>query len=308
MSHFPVTEAALSGFTLLRRRPREVLIWAGVRLVMNFAMGALVLVLGAQRLSQLQAISDTEADVSLTQIGQALLSAWPLIAVLVPLSLVVQTVLYAAIYRAWLRPEQDAGAYLRLGRDEFRLIGVTLLWMLLFAGVLFAVTFIAGVIAALADEALRPFAAVTGLVLFLGVLFVLLWAMVRLSLAWTATFAHRRIEVLRSWRLTRGRFWPLSGAYFVAFAVALVAALAVLAAFAILAVTVAVASGAGMAAAGQAFNPNATSLAAYFTVAMLGYLAMEALISTLTTVLLLTPTAEALRVLDAEAKPAASSA
>lgn len=304
MSGFPVTEIALSGITLIRRRPREVLVWAAVRLVSNFTMGALLIALGAQRLRQLQEISATEADVSLTQIGEALASAWPVIALLVPLSLLVQAVLYGAVYRAWLRPGDNAGAYLRLGRDELRLILVTVLWMGLFAGVLFGVTFLAGVAAVVANEALRPLAALSGLLLFLAVVFVLAWAMVRLSLAWISTFAHGRVEVLRSWRLTHGRFWQLSGAYVIAFGLALVVSLAVLAAFAILAAAVALGSGAGLDAAGQAFNPDTSSLAAYFTVAMLAYLTMEALISTVTTVLLLTPTAEAFRVLEGRSQAA----
>ena len=301
MSALPITDIALSGFGLIRRHPGELAIWAAVRLVVNLGMGMLLVLLGAQRLSQLQEISQTEADVSLQQIGAALLSAWPVILVLAPLSLLVQSVLYAAIYRAWLRPAEGAAAYLRVGRDELRLMAVTVLWMLLFAAMLFGVTFAAGIVAVVADEALKPLAALTGLLLFIAVVFTLLWAMVRLSLAWTSTFDHQRVELLKSWRLTKARFWPLSGAYVIAFALSLVASLGVVALFAIVALFVALGSGAGMDAAGAIFSAEATTLAGYFTVGMLAYLAMEAVISTLTTVLLLTPTAEAYRLLSTEA-------
>jgi membrane-anchored glycerophosphoryl diester phosphodiesterase (GDPDase) len=56
------------------------------------------------------------------------------------------------------------------------------------------------------------------------------WFQVRLSLAFPLTLLRREIVIGESWRLTRGRFWTLFGAYLVIFV--LVTALSVAATFA----------------------------------------------------------------------------
>jgi hypothetical protein len=134
-------------------------------------------------------------------------------AVVIPLSLLVEAVFSAGAYRAVLRPEEKGLAYLKLGGDEARVFIATLSLVLLFL-VLYSAGVLVAVLAATTVYGANHVAGVlTGILLGLGAFVFVLWVFVRISMAQVMTFADRRIHVFGSFRLTRGRFWPLLGLY-----------------------------------------------------------------------------------------------
>jgi hypothetical protein len=130
-------------------------------------------------------------------------------------------IVFTATQRAVLRPAERGFAYLRIGGDELRLIGLGLflavciyiasilamLAMMIVVGIAFAIT-----LAATGSP-------VVGILLLSIALLVLIgatiYAEVRLSLAFPLTFIRRSFVIGEAWQLTKGRFWTLFGAYFV---------------------------------------------------------------------------------------------
>ena len=214
---FSATEAAFEGFRLVRRNPLALVAWtllyAVLTLATIFFMGP---VLG--RLEDWSARAealDSATEPSLQQV-------WPLIAEfgaimgqmawLVPVSLVVSAMLSAAVARGVLKPSGGAFGYLRLGMDEVRVLVVSfVLGLLMTIGgmvAFVAVGVTAGLIAASGGEAATAIAAFIGFLLVIG---LFIWLYVRLSLAIPITVAESRFAFFDSFRVTRGRFWPLFG-------------------------------------------------------------------------------------------------
>ena len=84
------------------------------------------------------------------------------------------------------------------------------------------VLFIGAAITGLVAMASRPLAGVAGVVALFAWIAVLIFVPIRLSLAGPHTFADHRLRPFASWTMTKGRFWPMFGAYFLATVFALI--------------------------------------------------------------------------------------
>lgn len=217
---FSATEAAFEGFRLIGRRPASLVLWSLFVLVSCAAMIGLFLVVAWSALADLGLKAEevmVPADVlrSIAPLGLA-------VALIVPLALLMNGVLLAALYRAVLQPGKVGFGYLRLGGDELRQVVVILLQFLM------AAVFVAVPTAALAwlhagdFDGLGPGRWLAIVLTGLGVLGLYLWTGVRLSLAGPMTLAAGRVRFFRSWALTRGRFWPLFAMYLLATVLSLV--------------------------------------------------------------------------------------
>lgn len=196
-------------FRLLREHPAAVVIWAVVycagsliiSLVMSYAMFGTPMPTDPAAVTQAQAwMGPVFGLVLLLYIGL--------------LFLIV--VLMNAVFRAVLRPEEGGFAFMRVGMDEFRMLGLVVL-----AGIAGFAAVLVGELLLLLVVAIIGFLTgqgiVTGIVAFLlfaAFFCALIWAEVRLSLIFPLTFHRRRISVDGAWDLTRGRFWLLFACYF----------------------------------------------------------------------------------------------
>lgn len=192
------------GFGLIRTRPGAVAIWGALYLAV--ALLGLAFVTPA-----MSALAATPPDPEAMRPIMGMIWLYDL------LLLVVMTVIFAAIFRAVIRPDQSRFAYLRLGRDELRLVGLALLfWIVAVVAMVIAsllIVLLAGVIGyAMGTQAA---AAVLSIVLFIALGCAALWLEVRLSIAFPLTIMRGRITIGEAWRLTAGRFWTLFGAYLV---------------------------------------------------------------------------------------------
>jgi hypothetical protein len=193
MNSFSASDAALEGFQVIRTQWRVALGWCLFSIV-GF-VGLVILAFFAILAAAFAVTSREQAGAAGGLIGAAVLGLG---------GAAIQGLVVAALYRMRLRPETAPGVYyLRISRDEGRLLA---LWLTM------AVAFVALMMAGF--PLLRALEPVGGLAVWLGTLAylaLLVWLAIRVSLAGPANFATGRFGLADSWRLTKGRFWSLLG-------------------------------------------------------------------------------------------------
>jgi hypothetical protein len=203
MAAIAVAEAITEGFGLIRRRPGAVLVWGAVRAlyaVCSFGLIAPLFIAQFQDLSR-RANGGVTTPPDLSSM-MALNSANMLLSIL---GAFVAAILSCAVFRAVLKPEEGRFAYLRLGAAEVFLFlltfGVTILFIvavlvtvipLMMVVVIAAVVHAAGVAVTIAVAG--------GLCLLALLIFVLL----RLSVAGSMMVEDGRFHLTDAWALTRG--------------------------------------------------------------------------------------------------------
>jgi len=124
-------------------------------------------------------------------------------------------VLWAAAFRAVLLPERNSFFYLRVGMDELRLLGVVLVVFVggyvaaLIAGMILSMVFVL-IGRLIGGDAGMGVGAVLGMLLVFG---AIIWAAIRISPCGPLTIYRQQVVIGPAWRLTRGAFWRLFGAY-----------------------------------------------------------------------------------------------
>jgi hypothetical protein len=204
-------DAALEGFRITRARPSAILAWAAVQLVfVVLARLALIWIVGdkAAAFFSLSLFSNPAAMTALAPVITQYTAAY------LALLVILCGILYPAVERAVLRPGEGGWGWLRLGLDEARQAAVFACWVLVLLAAYLAGMVAVQILALLVGLALGTAGAfVVSAIGFLADLAVIVWIGVRLSLAPPASFDRRRVVLFDTWGLTRGRVWPLLGAY-----------------------------------------------------------------------------------------------
>jgi hypothetical protein len=213
-------------FGLVRRHPLSVLVWGllymAVLVGLGFAMRPVFQVY-SELFSQLLANGGGKPlPPEVLQPYIARMQAAGGIVFLAEIAVfAVLIAVFTATQRAVLRPAERGFAFLRVGMDELRMIGVGLILAIgLSVGMFMAIMALAivvGIVFAITMAATGS--PVIGILLFAIAYIVLVGAMiyaeVRFSLAFPLTFMRREFAIGEAWRLTKGRFWTLFGAYFI---------------------------------------------------------------------------------------------
>lgn len=217
---FSASDAAFEGFRVVRRHPFALVFWALLYVVLFGAVFALV---GGSMVSMMAASTRLEAAgpaVTMDDLRPLMQSYAMMVAVLAPLGLVVGAVLGSAVSRAVLRPTENAFGYLRLGADEMRVLGVTVVIFFIMLAVMAVFGVLIGGAAGFASGTPSLWI-VVGLLCILAFC-VYIWVAIRLSLAVPATISQRRMVIGEAFRLSKGRFWSLLGMALLAFVMSIV--------------------------------------------------------------------------------------
>lgn len=207
---FNATESAFEGFRLARRAPWAILAWALAYMVFFAAFFA---VAGSNLIHIVTLAEQVEqsAEPSMSDLATLGRAYGALMVFVLPVSLLFGALLTTAVARAVIRPEARRFGYMRLGKDELRVLAVTLVVGLIMLGVLLAGMALAGVFGGMAASMSAPFLILPAVLAGLATAAVTIWLAVRLSLAVPITFAEQKIAIKQSWTMTKGRFWPLLG-------------------------------------------------------------------------------------------------
>lgn len=192
------------GFRLIGRRPLAVAAWALMYLAVTVAM---FLVMRSM-------ITAFQPPVTGTPFGGMTGATLGRFALLELVALVVMVVVMTAVQRAVLQPERSAFAYMRLGMDELRMFALAVILFVVYYILMLIAMLVLALVASLIGVAAGMGAAATvGIVMLLGVLALTLVFEVRFALAFPLTLMRGKIIIGDAWRITRGRFWTLLGAF-----------------------------------------------------------------------------------------------
>ena len=118
----------------------------------------------------------------------------------------------AALHRKILRGEEYPKRPLRFGADELRVmlaqIGV---WMLFF------LVYIGGIVLMVAGTEIPVLGVVIAIVAVLAMIFLLINIPVRFAPAAALSVMNKKAHLMAARKITKGRFWPLFGAYIVVY-------------------------------------------------------------------------------------------
>lgn len=290
-------EMALSGFRLVRERPKLIAAWSLPTLAFNLA-GSLFAAstCGHDIMRVVGAIERGDRDT--VAAADLLGRVAPTYLVLLVATLAVHGVYLAAANRAFSRPADDRAGYLGLGRDELRQFALTMLLWSLGSTVAFAILILATAIGLGTRADVADVIGAACVVVAIGYLCV------RLSLASPMTFTTGRVDLGQAWRLTQGHFWRLASAYLLA---ALLAVLVYLLGAAVIGLGMSAAVG-GASRLQPLVEIDLSSPAAVLTPARLVLAVLQAVLSALLLPIVLCPPIEAYRSMSPAPPPSTSAA
>lgn len=220
MADFNPSDAAFEGFRITREHPAVMPVWAVLQFVVSTALIWALVSSGFQ--AAMMDLQQAGGQPDLEALGPTSTAFVRKFALLLPLSILVNTLIQAAVMRMVLRPSERSFGYLRFGGDELRIAAVQVITGLIIGGFSFFGLVIISAIIGIGGV----FGALVSFPLMLGYVAAIIFLSVRLSLAIPATFVRGRIDIRGAWELTRGKFWPICTVFLLAFVLYLVVLLA----------------------------------------------------------------------------------
>ncbi|MGA0604610.1 hypothetical protein ACO2Q0_01305 [Phenylobacterium sp. VNQ135] len=293
MAGFSPTDAALEGFRITKERPRKLLAAAIFMFLVSVLQVFIEVSMPDEARAALAALGSED-----TLATGALLEALAILSPLLLLGLLIQSMMAAAIYRILLRGQTGSIRLFRVGPAEFRLMALALIYVVLFALLMAAITVVGFVLAAVASGLGEGVLVLVSFLCWVGAVALVIVLGVRLSLAPVITFDRDKLALFDSWNVTRGQFWRLTGAYVLMIALVILAFVVTILLFLPAAGIAVVITGGSFGEIFQIFAvPDEPTLAAYFQPLRVAYMVVSSLFSAFWYAVIAAPGAYAYRAL-----------
>lgn len=270
---------AFEGFRIIRERP-ILIAWWGALLLLNLIICIFILAQAGVPLTEHMSLEKEAAEgiELIRQTGAVLLAAL--------IGMVFYAVMTCAVYRAVLGGYSPRYGYLRLGTDEvrqvvliFSLVLMVLVVMMLSIVPLMILNGLLSLIAQAVAKALVP---TVGSLVALAATLLNVWLAVRLSMVGVQSFDEKRLNLLGSLVLTRGRFWTLLGGFAVVFGLVLFVGILFYVIYMAIAAWI---TGVEIVTIADVPAPDFSSLSALLSPVNAAYVAVNTIVSPLTTAL-----------------------
>jgi len=282
MSKFSASDAAFSGFRLVRENLKSVGVWALIMTLFSIASSIVMIHFFGKELDALTAaMQPAGAEPDREEMRKSLEAMVPSLMFSAPYLLLVNSVIYAGVNRLLMRPQEKGFAHLRLGMDEVRQGCVLAMYSL----VLFAVLMVGSTVMEMLTLAGGAGGALLALLVFVATIWGVIYLAIRLSLATAATFDEGRIVFFKSMPITRGQFWPMLGGYFLASVMYVIVFLLLMT----IIMGVATLISGNIEVSGKLMRADTTSLQVFLTPIGLAQALLSGLLSVLTTLVVFTP-------------------
>ncbi|MDY6923512.1 MAG: hypothetical protein SWI22_06060 [Pseudomonadota bacterium] len=301
---FQAMDAAIEGFRIAREKPKAMMIWAAASLLISLVSSVGMVALFGGTMNEFMAMSQTPSE-DPAEVMSMMGEIASLYVFIFPIALLVFAIFTSAVYRTVLRPADSAFGYLRLGMTEVRMAVVLVVLFLLSLVVTIVAVILLAVIGGLFGVAIGmgggggmgaglAMGAVI-LVIYLAMIFASLAFWTKFSFAGPMTFDEGRIRIFESWGATKGHFWSLLGCYIVAAILGIVVSLLGGAISMAVMFGLGGAGGTSIVTVFESVQADYTSMAAFFTPAILANLVISSIFSALTYAIFLAPPAVAYR-------------
>lgn len=205
MKEISIDRTVWSGFSLTARHPGAFALWVLVDLVLGQGPYALLMALLGPNFLSIVRHGDVGASFIETVLTGRILGGFaPMIS-----SLILYAILYGAVFRAVLRPQERRFGYVRIGRGELVLAALMAMFYIGFVAFIACGLFVNWLIS-LAITAVAPaVGAVISLLLTVALIAAVVWLLARLSMVMPMSFAAGRFKLAEAWSLTRGQLKQL---------------------------------------------------------------------------------------------------
>src|SRR5579859_5389069 len=204
MAELSIGDAVGAGFGVIRRRPVAVLIWGLLRMAM---LGAMLVVMAPMYLAMVAEVAkNAGAGHAPTPDVASMMQMQGTIWLLNLVTAFLGTILYCAVFRSLIHPDQSRFVYLRLGMTELMLFLLMMGAYIAFAVAIVILMIPAALIVGLlvAVHAIAA-AVIAGVLLGLGALYGLAYVALRLSMVGPMMVDDGQFHLFDAWALTKGR-------------------------------------------------------------------------------------------------------
>jgi len=206
MAEIEIGDALASGFGLIRREPIAVLLWGllymAAAAVAIALFGPVYAAFLTTAISQSAAGATPDPSVFMRQIfhmeGVGLLASFGL--------RIVGVVIYCAVFRAVLHPDQRRFGYMRIGMAElFVFILIFAAGMVIGFGIVIPILVIGLIVAVLVAMKAVAAAVIVGVLGAVALIFALIYVALRFSLVGPMIVDDGKFHLFESWNATKGR-------------------------------------------------------------------------------------------------------